>query len=328
MSAGVLSASGGGGGGGSPAGTTGQIQYNNAGVFGGASSALILDNELAFNEIATPATPTANNVKLFGQDTAGETTLNYMWSDGRVRTIQQDISQYHHIYWNAIPNGNTLTSIGLATMTNSGTATAANIATTSKYTRTPRLDMLVTTAATTAVAGYRAPVALVTIGGSAAGVGGFECKIVGGPATGVATTTSRYFMGMVAGVTAPTDVEPSTVQNIFGVGYDAADTNLQLMHRAAGAVTKVDLGASFPVPTTDRAVIYQLEIYAAAGTTQSIGYKLTEIISGVTTTGIVTTNIPANTTLLAPRIWSSVGGTSSVIGITFVTTHLWLPNYL
>jgi hypothetical protein len=266
---------------------------------------------------------------LFGQDTAGETTLNYMWSDIKVRTIQQDISQYNHIYWNAIPNGSTLTSIGLATMTNTGTATAANIATTNKYTYTPRLDMLVTTAATTAVAGYRAPVALVTIGGPAAGVGGFECKIVGGPATGVATATSRYFMGMVAGVTAPTDVEPSTVQNIFGVGYDAADTNLQLMHKlASGAVTKVDLGASFPVPTTDRSRIYQLEIHAAAGTTQSIGYKLTEIISGVTTTGIVTTNIPATTTLLAPRIWSSVGGTSSVIGITFVTTHLWLPNYL
>jgi hypothetical protein len=214
-------------------------------------------------------------------------------------------------------------------MTNTGTATAASIATTNKYTRTPRLDMLVTTAAATAVAGYRAPQALVTIGGSAAGVGGFECKIVGGPATGVATATSRYFMGMAAGTTAPTDVEPSTVQNIFGVGYDSADTNLHLMHKlASGAVTKVNLGASFPVPTTDRSVIYQLEIHAAAGTTQSIGYKLTEIISGVTTTGIVTTNIPATTTLLAPRIWSSVGGTSSVIGITFVTTHLWLPNYL
>ena len=69
----------------------------------------------------------------------------------------------------------------------------------------------------------------------------------------MATTTNRAFFGLAAVTSAPTDVEPSTTVNCVCMGWDAADTNIQIMtNDAAGICTKTDLGASFPVPTGRR----------------------------------------------------------------------------
>jgi hypothetical protein len=220
-----------------------------------------------------------------------------------------------------------LTAIGQATLTATGTATLAAFGTADKYNYASRVESLVTVAATTAVAGWRAPNVISTIGGASSGLGGFKFNMIGGPATGVATTTSRFYMGLSNSTAAPTDVEPSTITNTFGIGYDAADTNMQLMYRGAGAANKVDLGASFVVPTTDRSKLYRLELFSPSGTTQSVAYLVTDLISGATASGTITTNLPATSTLLCPRIWSSVGGTSSVVGVAFVSCHLWLSNY-
>ena len=99
------------------------------------------------------------------------------------------------------------------------------------------------------------------------------------------------------------------------MGWDAADTNIQIMSNdAAGTCTKVDLGASFAVPTLDRTALYELALYAPKGTTQSVAWLVTDLVSGAVASGTITTDLPAATTLLAPRGWISVGGTSSVIG--------------
>jgi len=44
--------------------------------------------------------------------------------------------------------------------------------------------------------------------------------------------------------------------------------------------------------------------------------------TGATASGTINTNMPTNTTLLAPRGWMSVGGTSSVIGIALMSCYL------
>jgi hypothetical protein len=97
---------------------------------------------------------------------------------------------------------------------------------------------------------------------------------------------------------------------------------VQIMHRGAGAVTKIDLGSSFPVPTADRANAYMLELYAPPGATQKIGWKVTNIASGAVAEGEITTNLPATATYLAPRGWMSVGGTSSVIGLALSSLYV------
>ena len=122
--------------------------------------------------------------------------------------------------------------------------------------------------------------------------------------------------------TAPPDVEPSTITNIVGMGWDAADTNIQIMHRGTGAVTKIDLGSNFPVPTADRTKAYDLALFSPPGTTQSVSYEVTDLATGNKATGTITTNLPTTTTLLAPRGWMSVGGTSSVIGISLMGLYI------
>lgn len=224
--------------------------------------------------------------------------------------------------WNPAGNGTVIVANGAAALTATGTATAANVATTNRHTRQKRLDYLVTTAAATAVAGFRYAAAQWTIGAATAGDGGFRMIFRWAPATGVTTATNRCFVGMADTTAAPTDVEPSTITNIVGVGWDAADANIQIMHRGTGAITKVDLGASFPVPTTDRTQSYEIALFSPPGTTQQVGWTFTDNVTGATTSGVITTNMPTNTTLLAPRGWMSAGGTSSVIGIALMSGYI------
>ncbi len=201
--------------------------------------------------------------------------------------------------------------------TATGTATTSSApANTNAHTRMSRVDYLVTAATTTAVAGWRFTVATLQMSANAY-TGGFKVKHRWGPATGVATSTTRSFTGLAAVTTAPTDVEPSTLVNVIGMGWDAADTNVQTMHNdGAGTCTKIDLGASFPVPSADRTDAYELTLTNEMGTS-TVAYRVVNLSSGAVASGTLSTNLPATSTLLAPRGWISVGGTSSVIGYAF-----------
>lgn len=51
--------------------------------------------------------------------------------------------------------------------------------------------------------------------------------------------------GFDAAVTAPTDVQPSTILNIIGMGWDAADANIQIMHNDGSVLQKRTEGMVF-----------------------------------------------------------------------------------
>lgn len=208
-------------------------------------------------------------------------------------------------------NGTGVATLGW-TITAVGTATTANVATTNRYTQAAGIEYLVTVAATTAIAGFR-ETATQNFMGNTAGSGGFTFVCRFGPATGVATATTRLFTGMTSSAVAPTDVEPSTLLNMFGVGWDAADTNIQFMSNGgAGSATKIDLGIA--VPTADRTSLYELYMYCAPNST-TVYYRFRDLSAGGSTvTGSNSTDMPAANTLLASRGWMSAGGTSSVIG--------------
>jgi hypothetical protein len=107
------------------------------------------------------------------------------------------------------------------------------------------------------------------------------------------------------------------------MGWDAADTNIQMMHNdGSGTATKIDLGASFPVPTVDRTSVYEVALFSPPGTTQSVGYRVTDLVSGAEASGTITTDLPTNSTLIAPHLYMSVGGTSSVIGVKIFGVYI------
>ena len=302
--------------GGSPGGATTEVQFNSAGVFGGASEVLVENNQLRLPTAVSLTAPAAGGVRLISRADAGRNIPAFLTQDGMVREMQTSLSRSAAMIWKAQSGSTTVSALGGAVPTATGTVTATSIAVTNLVTYTPRVEFLVTTAATTAVAGFRSTANMVTVGGAIAGLGGFACVARWVPATGVATTTNRAFVGLANTTAAPTDVEPSTVVNCVAMGWDAADANIQMMHNdGSGTCTKVDLGASFAVPTTDRGALYELSLYSPRGTTQSVQWLVTDLVTGTTAGGTITTNLPSTSALLSARGWMSVGGTSSVIGI-------------
>ena len=306
-----------------PGGSTTQMQFNNAGVFAGATDILVENNQLRLPTAASFTAPSSGGTRLVGRADAGRTVPAFLSQDGVIRDVQTALTRSSPIIWKAQAGGTALANLGGQLPTTIGTATAASIATTNLFTYTPRLEYLVTVAATTAIAGFRGVNTHVTVGGPSATLGGFSFIGRWGPATGVATTTSRAVFGLANITSAPTDVEPSTAVNGIFMGWDAADANIQIMtNDAAGACIKTDLGAAFVVPTTDRTALYELAMYSPKGTTQSVAWLVTDLVSGATASGTITTDLPSTTTLLAPRGWMSVGGTSSVIGMAVNTVYL------
>ncbi len=301
------------GGSGSPGGNSGEVQYNNAGAFAGAADVEIEGGQLRLPSIATPTAPASGGLKVYGATTPGIAAPAFIGAAGGERLLQTMLGIGQVCYF--VPASGTTVHVLGAISAGTGTATASTLGTGSRRDRMPRIEYLVTVASTSAVAGWRSNVTRMTVGGASAWEGGFNTVMHWGPATGGATATHRGFCGLWDSA-APSDVEPSSLTILVGMGWDAADTNIQFMHNdAAGTATKVDLGASFPVPSADRANTYRLEMYSPPGSTQSVSYRVTNLETGATATGVVTTNLPSTSTLLCNNLWMSVGGTNSVIGV-------------
>ena len=303
------------GGGGTPGGSSDEVQYNNGGVFAGATGVKIEGGQMRLPSIATPSAPASGGMKLFSKNFA-LTPMPFVLSPSDVIPwpVQPMIGEgAYRLFLPA--TGTTVTSLGWPAITGQGTATAATVGTGNRRSNMQRIEYLVTTPSTTAVAGARMNSNGFAVNGSSSWEGGFFGFMHGGPSTGLTNSSHRFFMGM-GDTSASSDVEPSTLTNIAGIGWDAADANVQFMHNdGSGTATKIDLGASFAVPSTDRATIYRLRLFAPPGTTRTLSYEVTELESGAVASGTVTTNLPAASSYITPKMYASVGGVSAVTGV-------------
>jgi hypothetical protein len=308
---------------GTPVGVSGSIQFNNGGTFGGAGHALIENGFLRLPNAPDPdPLPAVEGVALYGRSVGGRMMLRFCGPSGLSTIAQPHMARNKLSVWSPAGNSTTIVALGAAALTATGTATAANVATTNRHTWMKRLEYLVTTAATTAVAGFRSTVNQFGRGASD-GDGGFHFICQWGPATGVATASNRAFVGMSANTNAPTDVQPSTLVDMIGMGWDSADENIQFFHNSStGTATKVDTG--IPVPTEVRTKVYELVMFCPPNSS-SVSWEirdLDEVPSGPAASGTVSTNLPSSTTLLSPRGYMSAGGTSSVIGIALMNLYI------
>lgn len=219
------------------------------------------------------------------------------------------------VAWFSAPgDSNLLTATVGLVIAATGTATAALIAATNAFTKQRRVHLLVTTAATTAVAGW------VEAHGNYMVSQGFIVSMRWGMATGSASnSTRRMFVGLTSILTAPADGDPSAVADCIGVGCDAADTNLQFMHRtASGTVVKSSTGMTKTV--TDATEVWEMTLTVLPGATTG-SMTLKRFSDGTVASYTTTTAIPASTTLLGLRGWASVGGTSSVVGFAIMNVY-------
>ncbi len=258
---------------------------------------------------AAPTAPASGSTRIFAKDQGGRVMPAFMGPSGLDSLLMPHLAKNGWSQWKPTYTGTSISAIGGPGLTATGTATSAPYATTSLHTRTQRVDYLVTTAATTAVAGFRVSAA------NWRPQEGFHWILKACPATGTADANRRCFIGLQASTGAPTDVNPSTLLNIIGVGYDSGDTNWQVMtNNGTGAAAKVDTGIA--KPTTDRQTMYSIMIFSPPGGAW-VGVRIVDEGTGATfDSGQLSADIPSATTGLTINSFCSAGGTSSVIGLT------------
>lgn len=246
----------------------------------------------------------------------------------QIKAVQPMMARTAHVAW-YIPNviATTVTSAGMTTLATQGTATgkAINNQVFEVAKAIPRIGYRVTTAATTAVAAWRASVnSYYMTGQGSAMLTAFTSSFIFGPDTGAAASaagTLRCFAGFTNATGVATDVNPNAIgAQVVGVGARNTDTNYHIFIRA-GAVDKqiidTGIGKTLSAEDTD---MFQLIIESAGGRLGD-GLRITFRQLGINfspefTTFISGPDLPTSAQQLCPRVQYSVGGTSSVIGVS------------
>jgi len=262
----------------------------------------------------TPPTPTANNLRIYSQSIAGRVLPMWVGPSGITTPFQASLG-FNRVSIVMPAGGTTLTTFvgGFgSTFTNTGTANNPTPTSTNLFTSTRRATFSTGTTAGT-VASHRQSV-LQVWRGNAAGRGGFFYTIRFG--TDTLVSGNRAFVGMADSVSAPTNVDPttSTTPGKIGMAINSNTGDWNFVNNITGtAPTVTNLGASFPVNTTD---LYQLVMFSPEDGT-SITYSVTDISTGATVTASVSTNIPSNTTFLAPNFWITNNATAAAAILDF-----------
>lgn len=307
-----------GGGGGSPGGTTGQVQYNNAGSFAGASK-LTVESTGSLVVGNTTTIPTAPDY-LGGVVLFTELVKNYerlcMYRPGLNYTpIQTSLSDNKIGFFTANGNSTTVSAVGMGA-TATGTATARTVAVTNVATQSRRIGY-VSAATAGASAGVRNNALQFTVGG-ALNRGGFIYKARF--FVGTAIATNRWFVGMLGSAAVIGNVEPSTLTNCIGFGCNAGGANVNLIQNdtTVGALL-TDAGVNFPAQTIN--IPYEVTIISTP-VTGKISTRLLRLDNGAVYDDQISTRRPADTQLLSPQIWINNGTTAAATSIDIISQYI------
>lgn len=267
-------------------------------------------------QVSLPAAPAAG-VKVFGYLRVGENMLSQRsinsFSDYQ---FQPSMANAVMRYWKGNGNGVTPTNYGFS-IGIGGTLTTRTSATTSHYTYASKAGYVATSAAINQPAGIRHQQAQFGQGNST-DRGGF--KFTGQFGFDTIGTGFRLFAGMFSNTAATSTTDPSAEINFIGICKDAADTTFQFMtNDGTSTATKTTTGIT---PVVGR--IYEFTIKTAPNSsTFYLEFKCLDPGALATQTLTVTTDIPVNTTMLAPRIEMNSGTYSAVaVGIDIVGMYL------
>lgn len=230
----------------------------------------------------------------------------------------------HCAIWQPPGNSNSVGSvIGMAVPSVTGTATARNVATTRLFTRLQRLG-IVSASTAGSMANARNAAAQLTLGVSGTpDLGGFDALYAFGCSDAATVAGARQFVGMSSSVGVPTNVEPSTLINVIGIGHGAADTNLKIYYGGGVAQTPIDLGANFPANTLS-VDAYVFRLTCEVGVNNAVSYTVTRLNTGHVASGTLTaatpgTQLPSNTTLLSSiQAWRTNNTTALAVGLDII----------
>lgn len=290
------------------AGTTGQVQYNNAGSLGGASYVNINQGHIELIDAGTlPTPPSTGRVILFSEDHAGKSLPSVLGPSGVDYNLQAALYGNTTYMWLAGTGTTTAINWGTSfTARNNGTSAAQSHptkASTNAMTSMNRAQFGTGTTATGA-SGIQTS-ATVAWMGNAAGLGGFLFFA----RFGIETLASdvRAFVGLSAN-NATMAADASTWANTIGLGKDTGDSTWQIITRSASTLTKTNTSI-----TVTQNQILDVYIHSAPNS----GVARVHIKDGATgadlyVSGALSTNLPATTTFLYMQAHiQSVTGTSA-----------------
>lgn len=279
------------------------------------------ETELTFSEGITPSIPVLG-LKTFARQITGRNMFGQIGKSGVDYSFQPLIARNKVTLWQSNGNATSVTVIGNA-ITAAGTATTRAVATTNKFTWFRRIGYA---SAATANSSCGIRTAAIQYGlGNVPEMGGFHFITRCGISDAAAVANARMFVGLTSTTAAIGNVNPSTLVNIIGFGADTGDTTLQVMHNTSvGVATKIDLGASFPANTrsTD---MYEFSLYCQPNGS-TVNYQVINLTTGNIANGVISTNLPLNTQLLAMQLWRHNGGTASAVALDIVSMYIETDN--
>lgn len=276
---------------------------------------------LTWSENQIPTTPVAG-LSTYSKAVGGRQMFAQRGKSGVDYSFQPFIARNAVFYYKANGNSTTSTVFGNIAPTGAGTATTRNVAVTNFFTWLRRVGYVSATTGNSS-SGLRHSQLQYGLG-NAANRGGFHFVARFGISDATLVPGARLFVGMVGGAGVIGNSEPSAITNIIGVGMDAADTTLQIMHNdATGAATKINLGASFPESTnTD---FYELALYCSPNDT-TVMYEVCNLTTGASASGEIIDNLPLNTQLLAWQLWRHNVNTGIAVGIDIASVYIETDN--
>lgn len=273
----------------------------------------------SYDATTEPSPPGAAELRIYSKDVAGRQMLKQKGPSGLDTQLQEAL--YGNGVEMILPNATTVYSnVGCATFTVVGTTSHPTLAAGSLRLSTRRA--IVTSAASANSASELRITTTRCWRGDAAGLGGFFAVFRFGCSSAV--SGQRLFVGLMSATGATsTSQDPAALTNVIGVGNAAADANLQILHNdGSGTCTKVDLGASFPVPSSANNAIYELTLFAQTNDTE-IGWRVVRLDTGDATSGTITTSdIPTSTTFLAPHLYVNNNAVASAVILDFYRYYL------
>jgi len=302
------------------AGSFGQVQYNNAGVLGGAANLSIDTDGIAIlgEFSAIPSAP-VNGSKIFSNNKGGRCMASQVDPKGSSYAFQPFLATNKIGLWSANGNGINVSTLNFNNVV-TGNPITRNVTTINMFTSLRRV-------------GY---VSLLTAGSSAGtrhnsqqfwignnnNVGGFFYLVRFGLSSSANITTQRTFVGLVGNSAVIGNVDPSTLTNILGFAADSGDDNFSFMHNNTIGITatKEQLSSNFSAKSQNTD-IYEVRIYCASGDS-SIHYSIENLSNPSYCEGVVTTSIPSNTTFLSPQVWTNNGTMGLAAGIDVVSQYM------
>lgn len=308
-----------GGGGGTPGGTTRKVQFNNDGVFAGASHVEIVGGDLVLTAVP-PDQMTSDDGKLFALQVGVDVLLFQGLSNVRPTLIPP--GGWKHMAWNPTYAGN-IQSYGSMgpQFTGSTVEGAGAISADNRHQSSRRFETHADAGADAVVAIEGSDYEAATGDGQVGG--GWLASMRWGPAEGLANISNRAFCGF-SDYSAETNMNPSDMTQIVGMGWDSNDAHVSLFCNNQMGNNKIDTG--LVKPGADRTAMYELLLYQPFRHV-GINWLIFDLTKepgqgGRVATGSVTG--PNTLQLLTPSIMTSVGAsTSHPTGISFFGLDVW-----